>query len=240
MKIKILHLFPDLLNMYGDRGNIEVLRRRLEWRGIEVEVAEHTADMGEIDISDTDIIYLGGGGDAEEKLVAAKLLENSEKLTEYAEANKTIIAVCGGFPLLGRYYKDGDTTIYGAGVLDVYTEPADKHFIGDTVLNSRLIKSTVVGFINHSGRTYINGNQPIGEVIEGFGNNGEDGMEGAVYKNVYATYLHGPLFPKNPKLADFILEQTLREKYIKFLHLEPLEDNLETKAHIFMAERNRK
>ncbi len=240
MIIKITHLFPDLLNMYGDRGNIETLRHRLLWRGIEVEVKEHTKDMGDLDLTDTDILFIGGGGENEERKAAELLRPYGETIKAYVEANKTLIAVCGGFTLLGKYYTEGDEKVEGAGVLDIYTESADKRFIGDTVLKADIIDSTIVGFTNHGGRTYIKGYTPLGEVIAGCGNNGEDAGEGVHYKNLYATYLHGPLFPKNPKLCDYILENTLREKYSDFKSLAPLEDDLEDKAHKLILDRFQK
>ncbi len=237
MNIKITHLFPDLLNLYGDSGNIESLRHRLLWRGIDVEVAEHTRDMGAPDLSDTDILFIGGGGDKEERTAVELLREYSDIIKDYIDLNKTVIAVCGGFPLLGRYYTEGDEKIEGAAVLDIYTEPSDKRIIGDIIIKSDLINSTVVGFTNHGGKTYINGCEPLGEVIYGTGNNGEDTGEGVWYKNVFATYIHGPLFPKNPKLCDFILQKTLRTKYDEFKCLSPLNDDLEDKAHNFILER---
>ncbi len=240
MIIKITHLFPDLLNMYGDRGNIETLRHRLLWRGIDVEVTEHTRDMGALDLGDTDILFLGGGGEPEERMASALLRQNREAISEYIEANKTVIAVCGGFPLLGKYYTDNDEKIVGAGVLDIYTEPAEKRFIGDVILNSDILDSTIVGFTNHGGRTYTTGYDSLGEVVVGYGNNDEDTREGIQYKNVYATYLHGPLLPKNAKLCDYILEKTLREKYLEFKHLTPLESELEDKAHKLILDRYEK
>lgn len=240
MIIKITHLFPDLLNMYGDRGNIEALRHRLIWRGIDVEVREHTMNMGELDLTDTDILLIGGGGETEERKAVSALRQYSEAIKEYIEANKTLIAVCGGFPILGTYYTDGNTKVEGAGVLDIYTEPADKRFIGDTVIKSDIIDSTIVGFTNHGGRTYINNYAPLGEVVTGFGNNSEDTGEGVQYKNVFATYLHGPLLPKNAKLCDYILEKTLREKYHDFEGLLPIDDELEDKAHKFILDRFQK
>ncbi len=240
MDIKITHLFPDLLNMYGDRGNIETLRHRLLWRDIEVEVKEHTKDMENLDLTDTDILFIGGGGDNEERKVATLLRQYGETIKEYIEANKTLIAVCGGFPLLGKYYTDGDEKIECAGVLDIFTESADKRFIGDTVIKSDIIDSTIVGFTNHGGRTHINGYTPLGEVIGGYGNNGEDMDEGIQYKNVYATYLHGPLLPKNPKLCDYILENTLRVKYSDFENLQSIDDELEDKAHKLILDRFQK
>lgn len=237
MNIKITHLFPDLLNMYGDGGNIESLRHRLAWRGIGVEVVEHTRDMGTINLSDTDILFIGGGGDKEERTAVELLREYKDIIKEYMEADKTVIAVCGGFSMLGEYYAEGDEKIEGAGVLDIYTEPSEKRIIGDIIIKSDLINSTVTGFTNHGGKTYIKSYKPLGEVVYGVGNNGEDTGEGVFYKNVFATYIHGPLFPKNPRLCDFILEKTLRIKYEDFDGLSPLEDDLEGKAHNFILER---
>lgn len=237
MKIKITHLLPDLLNLYGDNGNIECLRHRLLWRGIEVEVTEHTRDMGAPDLNETDILFIGGGSEKEERTAVEILRNYSDAIKEYIDRDKTLIAVCGGFPLLGRYYTDGDEKIEGISALDIYTEAADKRIIGDIIIKSELIDSTVVGFTNHGGKTYINGYTPLGEVVYGVGNNGEDTGEGIHFKNVFATYIHGPLFPKNPKLCDFVLERTLAVKYEDFNGLAPLEDDLENKAHRFIIDR---
>lgn len=237
MKIKITHLLPDLLNLYGDNGNIECLRHRLMWRGIEVEVTEHTRDMGAPDLDDTDILFIGGGGDKEERTAVEILRNYSDSIREYINRDKTLIAVCGGFSLLGRYYTEGDEKVEGMSVLDIYTERADKRIIGDIIIKSELTDSTVVGFTNHGGKTYINGYKPLGEVVYGVGNNGEDTGEGVQFRNVFATYIHGPLFPKNSKLCDYIIERTLAVKYNDFNGLAPLEDDLEDKAHSFIIDR---
>ncbi len=238
MNIKITQLFPDLLNLYGDSGNIEVLRHRLQWRGIDVKINEHTKDMTELDLSDTDILFIGGGGEAEERIVASRLGEYRDIIKDYIDRNKTLIAVCGGFMLLGKYYADGDEKIPGADILDIYTEKSEQRFVGDTVIKSDIVGTTIVGFTNHGGYTHTENYDNLGEAISGYGNGTENKGEGIIYKNVYGTYLHGPLFPKNPKLCDYILRETLREKYADFTELAPLDDSLEEKAHQFILDRS--
>ncbi len=237
MKLKITHLYPDLLNFYGDSGNIEALKHRLLWRGIDVEICKITADMRSIDLSDTDIIFLGGGGDREEKTVLHKLVENKEALIDYVNNDGVILAVCGGFDMLGNTVEYGSETVDGPGVLDIYTKTGTVRKTGDVVIKSSLYDGKIVGFENRVGKTQIGDILPLGEVMHGYGNNGEDKTEGAVYKNVIGTHLHGPLLPKNPKLCDYILEKTLRKKYMEFTKLTPLSSELEDKANEFIVKR---
>lgn len=236
-KIKIMHLYPDLLNLYGDRGNIECLRRRLQWRGIEAETVSYTCDDTGFDLSDVDILFLGGGSDREQKIVCSRLLEHKEIIKDYAEDGGTIVAVCGGYQLLGKYYKLEDETIEGLEVLDIYTEQGDGRLIGNIVLEPDFIGSKIVGFENHGGRTYIGSHKPLGKVLYGSGNDEGSGAEGVVYKNVVATYLHGPLLPKNPELCDYILTNALKHKYPDFGELEPLDDSLENTANEYIVNR---
>ena len=155
MKIKILHLYPDLLNLYGDKGNIECMRKRLMWRGIDAEVLTYTCEDTGFDLSDADIVFMGGGSDREQKIVCHRLLEHKDALGSYVEDGGTLVAVCGGYQLLGKYYKLEDETIKGLDILDIYTEQGKKRLIGNIVLQSDFIKEKIVGFENHGGRTYI-------------------------------------------------------------------------------------
>lgn len=239
MKIKILHLYPDLLNLYGDRGNIECMRRRLLWRGIDAEVITHTCDDGALDISDVDIVFLGGGSDREQKIVCSRLLEHKKELQDYVEDGGVLVAVCGGYQLLGRYYKLEDETIEGLSILDIYTEQGKGRLIGNIVLEADFLDQKIVGFENHGGRTYIGSHKPLGRVLSGYGNEEKSGAEGVVYKNVIATYLHGPLLPKNPALCDYILSTALRRKY-GAVELSPLDDAAELAAHDEMCARVQK
>ena len=236
MKLKIMHLYPDLLNLYGDRGNIECMKRRLIWRGIDCGVVSHTCDDSGFDISDTDILFLGGGSDREQKIVCSRLLEHKEAISEFAENGGTIVAVCGGYQLLGRYYRLEDETIEGLGILDIYTEQGEGRLIGNIVLESD-IAGYIVGFENHGGRTHIGSHEPLGRVVFGHGNDESSGAEGVVYKNVIATYLHGPLLPKNPRLCDRILKNALEHKYGESVELAALDDALEEKANAYIVQR---
>ena len=240
MKLTILHLYPDLLNLYGDRGNIECLRKRLAWRGIDAEVRKYTCESSGFDLSDVDIVFIGGGSDREQKIVCSRLLEHKSKLHDYVEAGGSLVAVCGGYQLLGKYYKLENETIQGLEILDIYTDQGKKRLIGNIVLESSLVKSKIVGFENHGGRTYIGSHTPLGKVIYGNGNSDNAGYEGVVYKNVIATYLHGPLFPKNPQLCDYVLSQALRHKYPNFKALSPLDDELENTANDYIVNRFKK
>lgn len=238
MKIKILHLYPDLLNLYGDRGNIACLVKRLEWRGISAEVAKYTCDdTADFNLSDVDIVFVGGGSDREQKIVCDKLLEHKKAIKDYVEDNGVLVAVCGGYQLLGKYYKLENETIQGLDILDIYTEQGKKRLIGNVVLNSKITNSKIVGFENHGGRTYIGNHTPLGTVDYGVGNDDKSGCEGVVYKNVVATYLHGPLFPKNPKLCDYVLTNAIKRKNSAFGGLEPLSDELEITANEYIVNR---
>ena len=238
-KITILHLYPDLLNLYGDKGNIECLRKRLEWRGIDTDVVCCTAESDDADFSKADIVFLGGGSDREQELVCQKLLNKKQEITEFVENGGSMAAVCGGFQLLGKYYQLHEKKIEGLGILDIHTDKAldSSRLISDVVIECEGLKSKVVGFENHSGRTDIGNHKPFGKVIKGHGNNGTSGYEGVIYKNVIGTYLHGPLFPKNPELCDKFLLNALMHKYEDFKGLAPLDDELEIKANEYMLSR---
>lgn len=236
MKLTIGHLYPDLLNLYGDRGNIQCFRKRLEWRGMEAEVIPFLSG-DKIDFSKLDIVLLGGGSDREQELVCGYLQEIKKDFKDYVENNGVVLAVCGGFQLLGKYYKTKDKLIEGLDILDITTEWAPERLIRNIVLDSPLFDRQIVGFENHGGRTHIGSHTPFGKVFYGLGNTGKSGYEGVVYKNVIATYLHGPLLPKNPHVCDYLLERALQKKYKKDIKLEVLPDELEHKANSYIADR---
>ena len=235
MKITIGHLYPDLLNLYGDRGNIACMMKRCQWRGIEAEMIEfNTGD--EIDFCGLDIVLLGGGSDREQAIVCQNLLKIQKQFQEYVEDNGVVIAVCGGYQLLGRYYKTDDGMIEGLNLVDIYTEQEEGRLIDNIVLQSELADMPVVGFENHGGRTYINDNKPFGKVLYGSGNDGKSGYEGVVYKNVIGTYLHGPLLPKNPQICDYLIQRALERKYGP-MTLLPLDDSQEQEANEYIYRR---
>ncbi len=235
MKINILHLYPDLLNLYGDKGNIECLRKRLLWRDIDVEYNTYTSDnQSELNLSEVDILFIGGGSDKEEKHACKNLLPYKEQLRTFAENGGVLVALCGAYPILGNYFKTEDETVEGLGILNIYTEYESKRITNNVVLESDFVKTRIVGFENHSGRTYINDHTPLGKVVFGKGNNDSGDYEGVVYKNVIATNLHGPLLPKNPELCDYILTCALKKKYTDFDVLSPLDDTMENTANEYV------
>ena len=234
-KITIGHLYPDLLNLYGDRGNIACLMQRCIWRGIEAEAIEFELN-DTIDFSKLDIVLLGGGSDREQMIVCKKLKEIQQDFKNYVEDNGVVIAVCGGYQLLGNYYKTEEGMIEGLELVDMYTEQGEGRLIDNIVLQSDLVEMPVVGFENHGGRTFINGNKPFGKVLYGSGNDGQSGYEGVVYKNVIGTYLHGPLLPKNPQVCDWLIARALERKY-GAADLAPLDDSQEKEANQYIYHR---
>lgn len=235
MKITIGHLYPDLLNLYGDRGNIQCMRKRCEWRGIEAEIKEFEL-TDRIDFTKLDIVLLGGGSDREQMLVCNQLKTIREDFKSYVEDNGVVIAVCGGYQLLGHYYDTEEGRIEGLSLVDLYTQQGSPRLISNIVIENDQFSCPIVGFENHGGRTFINGNRPLGKVKFGFGNNGEDKEEGVMYKNVIGTYLHGPLLPKNPHICDHLLAGALERKYgVK--DLEPLDDSQELEANRYIVNR---
>lgn len=235
MKITIGHLYPDLLNLYGDRGNIQCLVKRCQWRGIEVEVVSYELE-DTIDFGGLDIVLLGGGSDREQRLVCEKLQVIQPEFKKYVENGGVVIAICGGYQLLGKYYKTEEGTIKGLDLVDMYTEQGDGRLISNTVLESSLFSMPIVGFENHGGRTCIGDNQPLGKVLYGKGNDGVSGYEGVIYKNVIGTYLHGPLLPKNPQLADDLLLRAMKQKDPEAV-LTPLDDLQEKEANEYVYQR---
>ncbi len=233
MKLRLAHLYPKLMNIYGDRGNILCLQRRCRERGI--EFALDALEPGDrLKAKEYDLIFIGGAQDREQRRVADDLQKVKGKaLKEAVEHDVTVLAVCGGYQLLGRFYRTANgEELPGAGVLDLWTEhpgPRAQRFIGNIVVEWE--GGTLVGFENHGGRTYLGARVvPLGRVAAGYGNNGADGGEGAVYRNVCGTYLHGSLLPKNPRFADHLIETALRRNH-KDVMLAPLNDAVEEMAH---------
>lgn len=234
MRLKIAHLYPDLLNLYGDMGNIITIKKRCEWRNIETQV-DSVYGNEKINFTDYDLVFLGGGSDREQLLVRDKLFAMKKEITSYVNDGGVLLAVCGGYQLLGSYYKLEKETIQGLEILDIQTEIGKTRLIGDVVLENESF-GTIVGFENHGGRTNINGHKPLGKVLYGSGNNGTDGKEGVIYKNVIATYLHGSLLPKNPILADYIITKMLEMRGMS-TQLSPLDDSIEKEAHKYIVDR---
>lgn len=223
--IRIAHLYPKLLNIYGDGGNILTLKRRCEWRNIEVQIDE--INVGD-SLSEHDIYFIGGGQDLQQIEVSKELQKHKEFLTAERDHGAVFLGICGGYQLMGHYYQPhkGDR-LQGISLLDAYTVAGDKRFIGNVTVETDLVTpNTLVGFENHSGLTYLQGDtKPIGKMIIGNGNNGVDKTEGARYKNVFGTYMHGSFLPKNVHFADYMLELALKQE------LPPLNDEIETLTH---------
>ena len=238
MELNICHLYPDMLNLYGDRGNILCMQKRLEWRGIGVTVTGVSIGQA-LEASAYDLLFVGGGQDFEQEVLLGDLAgAKTEELKSAIEDGLPVLAICGGYQMLGQYYKtwDGAQCDF-TGALDLYTIGSKDRMIGNYMFTCDELNCEIVGFENHSGKTYLGaGVKPMGKVLAGFGNNGEDGTEGARYKNVFGTYSHGSLLPKNPKLADHILRVALERKYGE-AELTPLDDSLETAAHDYMKRR---
>jgi lipid II isoglutaminyl synthase (glutamine-hydrolysing) len=238
MELNICHLYPDLLNVYGDLGNILILKYRAGKRGIKVNISNvSTGDS--FDQKKYDIVFFGGGQDYEQSIVSKDMLETKKfGMSEYIESGKVLLAICGGYQLLGKYYTTPEgEKLEGLKLLDLCTEGGDVRFIGNTVIHSDEFDETYVGFENHSGRTYIGSSlKPLGKVVKGYGNNGEDGFEGCIYKNTFGTYFHGSLLSKNPEFADRLIKLALERKYGS-IELKPIDDNLEENAKKFIIER---
>ncbi len=243
LRLTLVHLYPDLMNVYGDRGNIIALRQRCAWRGIELDV-QPVSLADRLSGRACDLIFFGGGQDREQAVVSPDFVERKgEEIREAVEDGAVLLSVCGGYQLLGHTYTTFDgRQLAGVGVFDVRSVPGDRRAIGNVVIETDLAGTprTLVGFENHSGRTYLGpGNRPLGRVLSGGGNNGEDGTEGAVYRNAFGSYLHGSLLPKNPWFADLLIERALRRRYGPDAVLSPLDDALEERAHDGVVRRAR-
>jgi CobQ-like glutamine amidotransferase family enzyme len=243
-KIRVGHLYADYLNIYADRGNIAVFARRATLRGHELDVTP--VGPGELlEPSAFDLLYVGGGQDREQALVAPDLAEKGDAIRHAVDGGAGLLAVCGGYQLLGRGYRGRDGSFMpGAGLFPHETVAGERRMIGDVLLECELdpgARLTLAGFENHAGRTRLDpGATPLGRVVAGFGNDGESGYEGCRVAGAIGTYLHGPLLPRNPWLADWLLARALA-------HadggdpplLEPLDDDLEATAHAVSARRAR-
>ncbi len=236
-QIRLAHLYPKMLNIYGDLGNVLTIKKRCEWRDIEITIDE--INIGD-PMSEHDMYFIGGGQDMQQIAVAKELQKNKAFLQNEQNLNAVFLAICGGYQLLGNYYQPHDgERLEGIGLLDVYTVAGSNRFIGNVTAEvDYLKKKTLVGFENHSGLTYLNGKtKPISHVIIGKGNNGKDKTEGARYKNVFGTYLHGSFLPKNPHFADYLIGLALQKKYGVEMELESLDDSLEYYAHASVVEK---
>lgn len=232
-KLRVTHLYPKLMNIYGDRGNIMCLKRRCESRGIDFELEELTVG-DRLRADRTDLVFIGGAQDREQKMVAEDLRTvKGEALHEAVESGATVLAVCGGYQLMGRFYRGltGDE-LPGVGLLDIWTEhpgPEAPRCIGNIVVEWE--GGTLVGFENHGGRTRLGeGAKPLGRVVAGYGNNGEDDGEGATREGVFGTYMHGSLLPKNPAFADHVIQTALSRRQ-RAVSLAEIDDRVETLAH---------
>lgn len=246
--VRLAHLYPEQMNIYGDRGNIITLAQRCAWRGIDLDV--QPVGVGtQIDWSACDMAFFGGGQDSGQALIAADFLQQQgAALARAIEDGLVVLAICGGYQLLGHYFlTHTGERLPGVGVLDVHTVGGKQRLIGNIVIEAQLAGPDgaapaapvqLVGFENHSGRTYHGPRvQPLGRVLRGYGDNGEDGIAGATYRNTLGCYLHGSLLPKNPQLADHLLLLALRRRYGAAAVLAPLDDALELQAQRTMARR---
>jgi CobQ-like glutamine amidotransferase family enzyme len=245
VRIRVAHLYPEYLNIYADRGNIAVLTRRAALRGHELDVTP--VSVGDPLPSEAhDLVYIGGGQDREQALIAPDLAARGDVIAEAVGAGTALLAVCGGYQLLGRGYRGRDGALMpGAGLFPHETVAGDRRMIGDVLLACELVPgspSTVAGFENHAGRTRLDpGAEPLGRVVAGFGNDGESGYEGCRVGRALGTYLHGPLLPRNPWLADLLLSWALAHAAgAAPSPLEPLPDDLEHAAHAVGAARARR
>lgn len=242
-------LYPELMSTYGDRGNIIVLQKRCEWRGIDAEIKSLDFGFRISDLKVCDILFMGGAQDRQQTIVAEDLKKKAEILKKMIEEEIPGLYICGAYQFLGKYYKEANGTIIeGLGIFDLHTENPGlnkKRLIGNIntkpdlqslITNHQLLN--LVGFENHGGRTYLGKDiKPLGKVISGYGNNGEDQTEGAAYKNSFGTYLHGPILPKNPSFADYLIKLALEKKYKEEIKLPDLDDSLELQAHQFVAKK---
>jgi CobQ-like glutamine amidotransferase family enzyme len=235
MELRVLSLYPEQMNIYADRGNIVFLQRRCEWRGIDFSYAG--AGPGErVNPAAHDLFYIGGGQDRDQRMVAADMVDSKRNdLAAAVDSGAVMLAVCGGYQLLGHSYQLGEEKLPGLGLADLETvrEPGPR-LIGNVAIESNLGTGprVLAGFENHGGRTYLGtGVHPLGKVLEGHGNNGRDGIEGVRRHNLFGTYLHGPLLPKNAWLADHLIALALGRRYGARPELEPLDDSFEQAAH---------
>ncbi len=233
-------LYPDLMSTYGDSGNILTLQKRCKWRKIEAKTVRLDIGFNENELKNCDVIFMGGAQDTQQKIVSRDFsTKKTSLLKSLIDAGMPGLFICGAYQFLGQYYKEADgTKVQGLNILDLYTESLgenSKRLIGNIIIDSPFGKLT--GFENHGGRTYLtNEKLAFGKVIKGFGNNSQDKTEGIFYKNSIGTYLHGPVLPKNPKLADFLIKKALSKKY-PHSKLKSLDDSLENRARNMIAKK---
>lgn len=239
LKISIAHLYPQLLNIYGDFGNVLTIKKRCEWRNIDVEITN--INIGdEIDPEKFDIYFIGGGQDKQQIEVSRELQHQKDVLHQAMNSNAVMLGICGGYQLFGHYYQPHNgARLMGIGLLDAYTVAGNKRFIGNVTARTEFtIPKTLVGFENHSGLTYLQGEtKPMAYVEVGAGNNNEDKTEGARFKNVFGTYLHGSFLPKNPHFADLLIKLALEKRFGESIELEKLNDEFELNAHMALINR---
>jgi CobQ-like glutamine amidotransferase family enzyme len=232
--LRMLALYPEQMNIYADRGNMLFLQRRCEWRGLGFELAAAGPREG-FDPGAHDLVYIGGGQDRDQAMVARDMVDTKrDAITAVVDDGGVLLAVCGGYQLLGHSYEMGDDKLPGLGLADLETVREDgPRLIGNVVIEADLGGGprTIAGFENHGGRTYLHGAEPLGRVVRGHGNNGNDGHEGVRRLNMFGTYLHGPLLPKNAWLADHLIALALARRSGRMPELEPLDDDLEAAAH---------
>lgn len=235
--LNIVYLFPELLNLYGDRGNVVTLAKRCEWRGISAQVKEVAASDA-IDFSTADIVYIGGGADREQALAKEALAPHAAPLAAYVRDGGVVLAVCGGYQFLGKTYVSNGEVVEGLGIVDMTAAVGEKRIIGNAAVQTPLFDAPIVGFENHGGLTTLGPNvKPLGRTLgEAFGNNGADGTEGILLNSLVGTYLHGPVLPKNPQLADYLLQRAL-ERRGESAALAPLDDSAELAANAYMLKR---
>ena len=247
IEITIAWLYSDLMSTYGDRGNVISLLRRCTWRGISVDVKELSLNSKPSELSSCDLLFMGGGEDRQQKIVAEDMNKGkAHVLNDMIQSGVPGLYICGAYQFLGNYYKEADGTIIeGLKILDVITEnpgSTEERLIGNVIAQTNLlgpaISTTIIGFENHGGRTYLGEEvKPFATIIQGNGNNGDDGFEGAIYKNTIGSYCHGPLLPKNLLIADFLITKALEKKYGHPFKLSPLDDTIENTAHAAIARR---
>ncbi len=236
-------LYPELMSTYGDRGNILVLQKRCEWRDIEVIILPITNETSLTQLSTIDILFGGGAQDLEQEMVMEDLHEKGPTIRGLIEGGKPALFVCGSPQLMGTYYEPAEgTRIEGLGIFDMVSKHPGKDVercignIAAEVTLEGVSEKLIIGFENHGGRTYLGKSaQPFAKVIKGNGNNGEDGTEGVLYKNAIGCYFHGPLLPKNPQIADWLIKKALEEKYKEEITLSQLDDSLENQARKAIA-----
>lgn len=234
----ICHLYPDLMNLYGDTGNVDVLRSRCVRRGIGVEVAR--CGVGDAIPDGVDLLFVGGGQDFDQEIVGRDLSGGkSDAIRRLVDGGAAVLAICGGYQMLGSYYVGADgARTPGIGAIPVHTVNGHGRLVGDTLVETSVtgVPAKVVGFENHGGRTYLDGAEPFGHVLHGHGNNGEDGTEGVIWHNVIGTYSHGPFLPRNPGIADWLVARALGHAG-EDAELAPLDDGIAAMAREQMIRR---